>query len=181
MEETQNDSQNHLKKAGTGMRWRMSGITPWLEKQAGRPLKTSDRVLGIILIVVFLFVFYVTLDANKYRMQVLVIEGDGVVGVNPTSELLDFGDMSLGTESVRTVTMKNGTFMPMYVLVWKMGKLSEITKVTNKVSGEPSSAFKLTPDTEVKIDFSVRMPASAKIGDKYTGRVFIFKIPTFGL
>ncbi len=177
-ENTQNQPQNK----GTDMKWRMSGMMPWVEKQAGRPLKTSDKVIGVILIICFLFVFYVVLDANKYRMQVLVIEGEGKVGVNPTSELLDFGDMSRGTESVRTVTMKNGTFMPMYVLVWKTGKLAELVDVTDKTSGEDASAFKLkSDDIEVKLDFTTRMPASAQIGDKYTGRVYIFKIPTFGL
>lgn len=156
-------------------------MTPWIEKQAGRPLKKSDKIIGVILIICFLFVFYVVLDANKYRMQVLVIEGEGKVGVNPTSELLDFGDMSRGTESVRTVTLNNGTFMPMYVLVWQRGGLSELVKVTDKNTGEGAKAFKLEPNTEVKIDFMARMPASAQIGDKYTGNVIIFKIPTFGL
>ncbi len=154
---------------------------PWMEKQAGRPLKTSDKVIGIILVIIFLFVFYVVLDANKYKMQVVVIDGEGKVGVNPTTELLDFGDMSRGTESVRTVTLNNGTFMPVYVLVWQTGRLSEIVKVTDRNSGEPAQAFKLKSDTEVKLEFGARMPASAAIGDKYTGRVFIFKIPTFGL
>mgnify|MGYP001571902816 CR=1 FL=1 len=181
MEEIQNNSQNQPEKKGTWRNWRMSGMTPWIEKQAGRPLKTSDKVIGIILIVCFLFVFYVVLDANKYRMQVLVIEGEGKVGVNPTTELLDFGDMSRGTTAVRTVTINNGTISPMYVMIWKMGGLSELVDVSDKATGEAASAFKLKPNTEVKVDFSASMPASAEIGKEYSGRVFIFKVPTFGL
>lgn len=156
-------------------------MMPWIEKQAGRPLKTSDKVIGVILIICFLFVFYVVLDANKYGMQVLIIEGEGKVGVNPTSESLDFGDMSKGTTAVRVVTIKNGTFMPMQVMVWKMGSLSELVDISDKATGQEGNYFKLQPDTEMKVDFAASMPASVVPGQKFTGRVFIFKVPTFGL
>src|SRR3989344_9346822 len=66
----------------------------------GEPLKMWEKIVGVILALVFLFVFYVVLDANKYRATVHVIEGQGRVGVNPTTELLDFGDLSPGTSAV---------------------------------------------------------------------------------
>jgi len=163
------------------MTWRSAGMKSWVEKQAGRPLKTSDKVIGVILLVIFLFVFYVALDANKYAMQVLVIEGEGKVGVNPTQELLDFGDMSKGTTAVRTVTLQNGTFMPMKILVWQLGGITDLVDIAFKEDGRPYESFKLKPDTEVKLDFVANMPASVQPGTKYTGRVFILKIPTFGL
>ena len=180
MENTENNDPIKGKNR-VPMQWRMSGLTPWIEKQAGRKLNTWDKVVGTILIVVFLFVFYVVLDANKYSMQVLVIEGEGRVGVNPTTELLDFGDMSKGTTAVRTVTLNNGTFMPMQVLVWQMGGITDLVDITFKEDGRPYESFKLKSDTEVKLDFAANMPASVQPGTKYTGRVFIFKIPTFGL
>ena len=163
------------------MKWRMSGMNSWVEKQAGRPLKKSDKIIGVILLVIFLFVFYVVLDANKYAMQVLVIEGEGKVGVNPTQELLDFGDMSKGTTAIRTVTLNNGTFMPMQVLVWQIGGITDLVDITFKEDGKPAGSFKLKPGVETKLDFVANMPASVQPGTKYTGRVFIFKIPTFGL
>ena len=165
---------------GSRMPWRDGAMKKWVEKQAGRPLKTSDKVIGTIFLIIFLFVFYVVLDANKYSMMVQVIEGQGKVGVNPTSEALDFGDMSLGTQATRRVDLKNGTFMPVYVMIFKMGNLSELVKVTNE-NNEEDSFFKLGAGREVKIDFTASIPASAKVGSKYSGRVFLFKVPTFGL
>ena len=156
------------------MKWRMSGLTPWLEKQAGRPLKTSDKVIGVILLVCFLFVFYVVLDANKYRAMVRVIAGEGVVGVNPTTESLDFGDLSRGTTQVRKVTIENGIFMPVYVGILKTGAIAELMEI-----GENN--FKVRPGEKKTVEFSTYIPASAVSGTIYSGRVYLFKVPTFGL
>ncbi len=175
------ENKPQASEAGTSMRWRMGSMIPWIEAKAGRPVKKADKIIGILLIVIFLFVFYVVLDANKYRMQVLVIEGEGKVGVNPTTELLDFGDMSKGTTAIRTVTLNNGTFMPMYVMIFKTGGLGELVDVNNEATGEESRFFKLKPKEEVKVNFSATMPASVQVDKKYTGRVFIFKVPTFGI
>ena len=140
----------------------------------GGPIRTRDKILVGIIIVLFLFVFYVTLDANKYRAEVRVIEGEGKVGVNPTTERLDFGDLSRGTTAVRRVTLENGTFMPMYVMVWKLGNLSELMDIDRE-------SFRLAPGKTQEVNFTTYMPASAEIGKQYTGRVYIFKIPTFWL
>lgn len=175
------NTKNTEDTAVSPLTWRGAGMKTWVEKQAGRPLKKSDKIIGVILLVIFLFVFYVMLDANKYAMQVLVIEGEGKVGVNPTQELLDFGDMSKGTTAVRTVTLQNGTFMPVKVFVWQMGGITDLVDIVFKDTNEPYESFKLKSDTEVKLDFVASMPASVQPGTKYTGRVFIFKVPTFGL
>lgn len=174
MEETQNNSQNNQEDKGSGMKWRMSGMKPWIEKQAGRPLKTRDKVIGIILIVIFLFVFYVVLDANKYRALVHIIPGEGKVGVNPTTESLDFGDLSPGMSQVRKVKINNGIFMPVYVMIWKTGGISELMTISDNY-------FKVKPREEKEVEFPVYVPASAVIDSNYTGRVYLFKIPTFGL
>lgn len=149
-------------------------LSRWFEKNAGRPIRVSDKIIGGVLIAVFLFVFYVTLDANKYEAQVRVIEGEGKVGVNPTTERLDFGDLSRGSSAVRRVELTNGTPMPMYVVVWKLGDISDLMRIEN-------NNFKLKPRTTTEIDFATYVPASAEIGRNYTGRVYLFKIPTFGL
>ena len=60
----------------------------------------GEKILAVVLIIIFLAVFYIALDANKYSAQVLVIEGEGRVGVNPTTERLDFGDLSRGTSAI---------------------------------------------------------------------------------
>lgn len=185
MGENNNNGQNQAEgKAveikGTDMKWRMSGFLPWIEGKAGRPLKLIDKILGVVIILAFLFLFYVVLDANKYRMQVAIIEGERRVGVNPTAELLDFGDMSKGTTAVRTMTLQNGTFMPVYVMIWKTGSLAELVDITRREGGVEQNYFKLSPHTETKIDFTASMPASVQAGQGFSGRVYIFKVPTFG-
>lgn len=146
----------------------------WLEKTAGAPMKTREKVVGAIVIVIFLFAFYLTLDANKYSALVRVIEGEGKVGVNPTAEYLDFGDLSRGTSAVRKVNIENGTPIPMYIAIIKTGKIGELMKIDNNY-------FTLAPRGKVTVEFTVYMPASAQIDSKFKGRVFLFKIPTFGL
>ena len=97
-----------------------------------------------------------TLDANKYAAQVRTIEGEGKVGVNPTTERLDFGDLSRGTSAVRTVTVKNDTFMPFFVSVIKLGAISDFIK-------QEKNNFVLRRGDEAKMEMTVYMPASAEI------------------
>gem|GEM_PF-920016 len=133
-------------------------------------LSRMEKILFVILAVVFLAIFYITLDANKYRAQVHVIEGRGRVGVNPTTERLDFGDLSPGTQTVRRVDIQNRTAIPLYVAVVRFGSVSELMKLDKNF-------FILPANAQTKIEFSVYMPASARIGETMTGRVFLFKIP----
>src|SRR3990167_4316862 len=133
-------------------------------------MKRGEKILAVVLVIVFLFVFYIALDANKYQATVHVIEGEGKVGVNPTTERLDFGDLSPGTSAIRRVDIENGTSIPMYVAVVNLGSINDLMKI-NK------SSFTLSPDAKDVIEFTVYMPASAPIDATLTGRVFIFKIP----
>ena len=149
-------------------------IARWWEKKTGEKLKRSEKIIGIVLLIIFLFVFYVTLDANKISSQVRAIEGEGKVGINPTTESLDFGDLSRGTEQVRTVTVNNSFIMPFYVAVIKTGSISDLVKLNR-------NNFILRPGEEEKLEFTTYMPASAEINKVYSGRVYIFKIPAPGL
>src|SRR3989344_1553727 len=92
-------------------------------------MKLSDKILAGVLIVIFLFIFYIALDANKYTAQVLAIEGAGKVGVNPTTERLDFGDLSPGTSAGRRVEKENGPAIPMYVAVVRFGSLNNLMEL----------------------------------------------------
>src|SRR3989304_6855723 len=92
-------------------------------------LQRWEKAVSIVCAILVLFLFYVTLDANKYQTVVRVVEGEGRVGVNPTTERLDFGDLSRGTSAVRTVTIKNGTIMPMYVVMVKTGKIADLVEI----------------------------------------------------
>ena len=133
-------------------------------------MKRGEKILAVALVIVFLFVFYIALDANKYQATVHVIEGEGKVGVNPTTERLDFGDLSPGTSAIRRVDIENGTTISMYVAIVNFGSINDLMTI-NK------SSFTLSPGKKDVIEFTVYMPASAPIDATLTGRVFIFKIP----
>lgn len=168
MEENINQS---IESGGPGSRW---SFAAWWERATGNPLRRMDKVILIVILIIFLFIFYVVLDANKYAAMVHVVAGEGKAGINPTATALDFGDLSRGVSAVRRVDIENGTFMPVYVWVVKVGSISDLITIDK-------SSFLLKAHTKDKIEFTTYIPASAVIDQNYTGRVFIFKIPTFGL
>ena len=102
-------------------------------------------------------------------MLVNVVEGENIVGVNPTPEKLDFGDLSRNNGMTRYVTLKSGGDYPSYIIVWKFGSISSLVKVDRNF-------FTLNPDEEVKVAFEIYVPPSAEV-KKYDGRVMIFKLP----
>lgn len=132
----------------------------------------SDKIIAAVLVVFFIFVFYVVLEANKYRATVRVVSGEGVAGINPSTTSLDFGDLSRGTSAVRRVSLKDGINLPMYVAIIKTGGISDLIDISK-------NNFKLKPKSEEKIEFKVFVPASAEIDKTYSGRVDLFKIPIF--
>jgi hypothetical protein len=141
---------------------------------AEQPPKTKWRLYEKIAlgagIMLFLLVFYISLDANKYRATVRVVEGSGRVGVNPTDEALDFGDLSRGTSAVRRVHIQNGTPIPMYIAHFRLGSISGLMNADKNF-------FTVAPHAEERIEYSLYMPASAEIERTYDGRVYLFKIP----
>ena len=136
----------------------------------GEPMRPWEKILGVVGILAFLFVFYVVLDANKYRATVRVIAGEGRVGVNPTTELLDFGDLSPGTAAIRRVSIENRTWVPMYVAVIRYGAINQLMELDKNNFVVPAGASD-------KIEFRTYMPASASEGQVLEGRVYLFKIP----
>jgi len=90
------------------------------------------------------------------------------------NQALDFGDLARGTSAVRRVDLQNGTFMPMYVFMIKTGSISSLIKIDK-------NNFRLNPHEQTKIEYTVYMPASAEVDSTYDGRVYLFKVPTFGL
>lgn len=140
------------------------------EKMTGESLKTYEKIIGVILIIIFLFVFYIMLDANKFKATVHVVDGESVIGLNPTAEALDFGDLSRGTSAVRRVEVKNDIPFSTYVVMIKIGGISDLIDINKNF-------FRLKPREKIKIEYSVYMPASAEINKIYDGRVYLFKIP----
>ena len=166
-------NETKVKMKNEKLKGRFSPGRFWHEK-TGEPLKIREKIFALLLLFVFLFVFYVVLDANKYSAQVRVIAGEGRVGVNPTTESLDFGDLSRGATVVRRVNVQNGTFISVFVVVIKTGSIADLIDIDNNY-------FTLKQGEETKIEFTNFIPASAEVERVYDGRVYLFKIPTFGL
>lgn len=108
-------------------------------------------------------------NAAKYRMVVNVVEGENIMGVNPTDEKLDFGDLSRNNRMRRQVVLQNGGGLSTYVLVLKAGPISHLVNV------EPSF-FVLEPGAEQKINFEIFIPPSAET-KKYSGWTWVFRVP----
>jgi hypothetical protein len=127
------------------------------------------KILIIILAVIVLFVIIQIINAAKYKMIVNVVEGENVMGVNPTAEKLDFGDLSRNNGMTRYVTLNNGGKGSIYVMILKWGEISELIKLDK-------NNFTLKSGEESKISFEINIPPSAPI-KKYSGWTWVFRLP----
>jgi hypothetical protein len=127
------------------------------------------KILIVVTVVIFVFVIVEMVNAAKYKMMVNVVDGENVMGVNPTTENLDFGDLSRNNGMTRYITMKNGGGMSLFIVVWKFGNISDLVKVDKNY-------FTLAPGEESKIAFNINVPPSAET-KMYAGWVTIFRLP----
>ncbi|HCM36811.1 MAG TPA: hypothetical protein DIS53_02695 [Candidatus Wildermuthbacteria bacterium] len=132
-------------------------------------MKKIKIAILVVLGVIALFVLVQIINASKYDMVVNVVEGENVVGVNPLTERLDFGDLSRNGRLARQVSVANGGGIDTYVMVWTRGELSDLVRV------DPNF-FIVAPGQEAKISLEVRIPPSAETR-KYEGKVWVFRIP----
>lgn len=131
-----------------------------------RPIGKIIAWVTVVIVAIILVVQYV--NAAKYDALVQVI-AENKIGVNPTGERLDFGDLPKGKSAVRTVTLKSEGNTGAYVMVWKFGGIADLMKVNKNY-------FTLRPKSEEKLEFSVYIPDSAEY-KYYKGKVIIFQIP----
>jgi hypothetical protein len=122
-----------------------------------------------LLALVLLFVVIQIVNAAKYEMTVNVVEGENILGLNPTTERLDFGDLSRNNGIARQVSMANGGSIDIFVMAFKFGELASLADLDRNF-------FVLSPGEEVQMSFDVTIPPSAEIR-KYNGRVWVFRIP----
>ncbi len=132
-------------------------------------MKIFKKILIVIGVIIILFVIIQIVNAAKYKMVVNVVEGENIMGVNPTAERLDFGDLSRNNGMTRYVTMKSGGKTSTYVMVWKFGSISDLVKLNKNY-------FVLQPGEEVRLNFEISIPPSAEF-KKYSGYTWIFRFP----
>lgn len=127
------------------------------------------KILIVIGVIVLLFVIIQIVNAAKYKMVVNVVEGENVMGINPLADKLDFGDLSRNNGMTRYVAMQNGGKIPIYVMVWKFGGISDLVKLSK-------NNFTLSPDEEVQLAYEISIPPSAEV-KKYSGWTIVFRLP----
>lgn len=132
---------------------------------------SKKRLFGYgLLLLVFMFLLVQVLNAAKYQALVQVIQEDRI-GVNPTDQRLDFGDLPRDKSAVRVVNLENHSpyKVKSFIMVWKFGELAELIKVSQNY-------FTLKPGDDVELEFTVHMPNSSEFR-YYKGRVWVFQIP----
>ena len=122
--------------------------------------------LVVVLVGILLVIQYI--NATKYQSLVQVINEDRI-GVNPTGDALDFGDLPHNKSAIRSVTLESQGNTGAFVMVWKFGDISDLVKVDKNY-------FTLKPHTTEKLEFNINIPNSAEYR-YYRGKVMIFQIP----
>lgn len=124
--------------------------------------------IWVVVMLILMFVAVQYLNASRYDALVQVIKEDRI-GVNPTGEKLDFGDLPRNKDAVRKVTLVSSGSVASFVIVWKYGAISDFLKVSE-------NNFTLKAGETKELEFSVHIPDSADY-KYYRGKVTIFRIP----
>ena len=127
------------------------------------------KIIYVIIAIILFIVAVQALAADKYKAVVQVIEDENKIGVNPTADKLDFGDLSKNTGATRYVSIENNGKYKIYIITWKFGSISELIKVSRNY-------FTLGSGEKERLAFEMYMPVSAD-KDKYSGWVWVFKLP----
>ncbi len=135
-------------------------------------VKKRRSIGSIILWAIVFFIVVIGLvqylNAAKYDVLVQVIQEDKI-GVNPTGEKLDFGDLPHNKSAIRKVTLVSGGNTPSYIIIWKLGEISDLIK-------SDKNFFTLEPHATQSLEFTAYIPNSAEFR-YYKGTVIIFQIP----
>ena len=62
------------------------------------------KILIIIGVIITIVLVVQIINAAKYKMVVNVVDGKNIMGVNPLTESLDFGDLSRNNGMTRYIT-----------------------------------------------------------------------------
>jgi len=128
------------------------------------------KIKIVLLVAVCALAFFVLSQiamADKYQAVVNIKEGKHVMGINPTSEILDFGDLSKGAEALRKITLENNGSNKISVKILIFGEISGMIKTDKK-------NFFIESGKKKEINFGLTAPSSSE-AKEYKGSVWIFK------
>lgn len=129
--------------------------------------------IAVVIIVFILVVLAGVLIpfTTSYSSQVIAVEAGGSIGINPSTDRIDFGDMPSGTSVAKAVTLESGGDSSASIRIFIIGGIGSLIKV------EPSTSFKMEPGESQQVIFRLSMPATAVPGTKFSGRIFILRLP----
>ena len=126
-------------------------------------------MLIIIGAIIVLIIAVQIVNTDRYKTVVNVVEGENIMGINPLTDNLDFGDLSRNTGATRYISIENNGNYKIYIMVWKFGNITELIEISR-------NNFTLEPGDKERLEFQLMIPVSAS-DQRYEGSVWIFKIP----
>lgn len=123
--------------------------------------------LGVLLLLAVTYLFQAL---TIYNSQAIAKEAGSSIGINPLGDRIDFGDIPQGETVSKTLIMENEGAVPNNVMVFIIGNIGDLVEVN------PSS-LTLEPGERVEVKFRLTMPASAPPEKKFTGKVFVLRLP----
>lgn len=123
--------------------------------------------LGVILLLVVTFLFQAL---TIYDSQVIARKAGEAIGVAPFTDRIDFGDVPQGGAITRTLILENMGTVPNQINIFIIGNIGDLVKLESK-------SVTLEPGESAEVDFRLTMPVSATPERKYTGKVFVLRLP----
>jgi hypothetical protein len=131
-----------------------------------------------IYIVIFVVVFLLAIAGvffgratTIYSAQVVVTEKGSNIGMAPFTDRVDFGDIPQGSGVSKTITLDNLGDNDNNIKVYTMGSIWSFIDI------EPGASFTLGGGQSQDIVLKMLIPETAPVGKKYTGRIFILRLP----
>ena len=131
--------------------------------------------MKIVLIIVAVFIVWFFsagfVVADKYEAEVNIKEEVNIMGASLPIQSLDFGNLSKGIKTSRSLILNNDSKNKILIKVLSFGEISDFIKTSKK-------SFVLGSGEKTEIIFDLDIPFSAET-KKYTGKIYILKIITF--
>ncbi len=131
-----------------------------------------NRRRAAVLLVAFFAVLFIAFEARATEIisvEVTIIPESSSVGVNPTTERLDFGDMSPGSSQTRHISLENNGLVPTRVAIIILGDVGGFIKLSK-------NSVTLGRGDATQVDLLLTVPQSASV-KRYSGRVLVLRFP----
>ena len=123
--------------------------------------------LGVLLLLASTFLFQAM---TIYDSQVIAKEEGSAIGIAPFTDRIDFGDVPQGATVGKTLILENAGVIPNQINIFVIGSIGDLVKVN------PGSLSLEAGETK-EVKFELTMPASVPVESKFSGKVFILRLP----